>query len=341
MGGLLKTLSVSDGFPSALAFSSGERRRQETPKPNRPQSAGFGETQKRKPSITGEERQTGREIRLNTITNFKAHALSPATLKQSAPSVFAEGPAPGLSRRYTFVPTSEIVEGLQEAHWMPVQVEEQRARQAERIGFQKHVIRFRQLEQMATLDEWNVELVLLNSHDAGCAYQIHAGIYRRICSNGLVVSEGGFETLRFRHSGLNTVEVVKASLRVIESVPQISQRIHDFRTRSLTFGEQLNFARAALQVRYEDSPPVNPDALLRPRRVEDNSDDLWTIFNRVQENLIRGGVCDGHRGRNGRLRSVRALRGIDSKVTINKALWGLAEQVIRGYEPTPEVTLSV
>ena len=288
---------------------------------------------------SGEKRQSERETRLNT-TNFKASALSPATLKQAAPSIFAQGPAPGLSRRYTFVPTSEIVEGLQGADWMPVQVEEQRARQAERIGFQKHVIRFRRLEQMATLDEWNVELVLLNSHDAGCAYQIHAGIYRRICSNGLVVSEGGFETLRFRHSGLHTEEVVKASLRVIESVPQITRRIHDFRMRTMTWGEQLDFAKAALQVRYEDSAPVNPDAILRPRRVEDNADDLWTILNRVQENLIRGGVCDGHRGRNGRLRSVRALRGLDSKVTMNKAIWSLAEQVIKGYEPTPDVTLS-
>lgn len=259
---------------------------------------------------------------------------------QSAPSIYAQGPAPGLSRRYTFVPTSEIVEGLEGANWMPVQVEEQRARQIERVGFQKHVIRFRRLEQMATLDEWNVELVLLNSHDAGCAYQIHAGIYRRICSNGLVVSEGGFETLRFRHSGLKTEEVVRASLSVIESVPLISQRINDFRMRVMTWGEQLNFAKAALQVRYEDSAPVNPDAILRPRRVEDNSADLWTILNRVQENLIRGGVCDGHRGRNGRLRSVRALRGIDSKVTMNKALWDLAQQVIQGYEPTPQVSLT-
>lgn len=280
-----------------------------------------------------------RETQLNT-TNFKAHALSPATLMQSAPSIYAQGPAPGLSRRYTFVPTSEIVEGLQGANWMPVQVEEQRARQIERVGFQKHVIRFRRLEQMATLDEWNVELVLLNSHDAGCAYQIHAGIYRRICSNGLVVSEGGFETLRFRHSGLKTEEVVRASLSVIESVPLISQRINDFRMRVMTWGEQLNFAKAALQVRYEDSAPVNPDAILRPRRVEDDSADLWTILNRVQENLIRGGVCDGHRGRNGRLRSVRALRGIDSKVTMNKALWDLAQQVIQGYEPTPQVSLT-
>lgn len=143
--------------------------------------------------------QTAREITMS-VTNLKASALSTEVLRQSAPSVFAQVAAPGLSPRFTFVPTSEIVVGLQEANWAPVQVEEQRPRKVERLGFQKHLIRFRQVEQMQSLDEWNVKLVLLNSHDAGCAYQLHAGIYRRICSNELVVSEAGFEALRFRRA---------------------------------------------------------------------------------------------------------------------------------------------
>ena len=100
-------------------------------------------------------------------------------------------------------------------------------------------------------------------------------------------------------------------------------------------------ARAALAVRFEEDAPVDPGSLLQTRRSEDSSSDLWTILNRVQEHLIRGGASDGRRDRNGRLRTVRALRGIDSKVTLNKALWGLAEQVIQGSEPTPTVSLSV
>lgn len=275
-----------------------------------------------------------------STTNFKASALSTEALHQSAPSVFAQRPAPGLSTRYTFVPTSEIVAGLREANWVPVHVEEQRPRKVERMGFQKHLLRFRQVEQMQNLDEWNMELVLLNSHDAACAYQLHAGIYRRICSNGLVVSEAGFEALRFRHSGLNPQEVVRASLRVIEFMPQVSRRIQDFRMRMLTSHEQFAFARAALAVRYEKDAPIQPGTILQARRAEDLSSDLWTILNRVQEHLIRGGASDGQRDRNGRLRSVRALRGIDSKVTLNQALWGLADQVIAGSEPTPPVTLS-
>ena len=124
-------------------------------------------------------------------------------------------------------------------------------------------------------------------------------------------------------------------------MPQVSRRIQDFRMRSMSWGEQLAFARAALAVRFEEDAPVDPGSLLQARRAEDSSSDLWTILNRVQEHLIRGGASDGRRDRNGRLRTVRALRGIDSKVTLNKALWGLAEQVIQGSEPTPTVSLSV
>ena len=123
----------------------------------------------------------------DTTTNFKATALSEDTLRQRAPSIFASGPMAGVSARYTFVPTAEIVGELGRDGWVPVDVEEQRIRNEARRGFQKHLLRFRRAEQMQTLDEWNVELVLINSHDRGCAYQLHAGIYRRICANGLVI----------------------------------------------------------------------------------------------------------------------------------------------------------
>jgi len=109
----------------------------------------------------------------NETSNFKATALSDETLRGQAPSIFASGPMEGVSKRYTFVPTAQIVDGLREHDWVPVNVEEQRIRKETRRGFQKHLIRFRRTEQMETLEEWNVELVLLNSHDRGCAYQLH------------------------------------------------------------------------------------------------------------------------------------------------------------------------
>ena len=276
-------------------------------------------------------------------TNFKAIALTNDTLRSRAPSIFALGPMIGVSHRYTFVPTARIIEGLRELDWVPVDVEEQRIRNESRRGFQKHLLRFRRAEQMETLDEWNVELVLMNSHDAGCAYQLHAGIYRRLCSNGLVISEDAFEALRFRHAGLEPEEVVRASLRLMEFMPQVGERIQRFREHHLDARASLNFASQALLLRYPtlEEAPVDAETLLKARRPEDEGSDLWLVTNRVQESLCRGGVSDCRRDKRGRLRSVRMLRGIDSKVSVNKGLWELAERFANGETPTMPETVSL
>ena len=263
-------------------------------------------------------------------TNFKSEALTDEQLRLEAPSIFANAPMIGLSQRYAFVPTTEIVLGLREKSWLPVSAEQQRVRTSARIGFQKHLIRFRRAEQMKTLDEWNEELVLTNSHDAGCAYLIQVGIYRRLCSNGLVVSDSTFEAIRFRHAGLKPEAVVEASYRILDYVPKVAVLINDFRNRHLTDSEMTTFAEQALLLRFEDldCAPIEPRTLLMPRRLEDQGSDVWTTLNRIQENLMRGGLSDNRHTRAGRLRSLRSLRGIDSQIALNKGLWGLAERIV-------------
>lgn len=216
-------------------------------------------------------------------SNFKATALTETTLRQRAPSIFDSGPMVGVSPRYTFVPTARIVDGLGEHGWVPVNVEEQRIRNETRRGFQKHLIRFRRAEQMETLDEWNVELVLINSHDKGCAYQLHAGIYRRVCSNGLVLSEGSFEAIRFRHAGLLADEVVQASFRLLDYVPKVGELVERFRARTLEVRESLALAGHALVLRYASlaAAPIDSETLLKARRPADEGTDLWTTMNRA------------------------------------------------------------
>jgi hypothetical protein len=277
----------------------------------------------------------------HNTTNFKALALTEDMLRVQAPSIFASGPMLGVSPRYTFVPTARIITGLKDLNWVPVQVEEQRIRTEARRGFQKHQLRFRRAEQMETLDEWNVELVLLNSHDAGCAYQLHAGIYRRVCSNGLVLSEGSFETIRFRHAGLEPDEVIGASLRVLDYMPKVGELVGQLHARTLETRESLLFARSALALRYPQvqEAPVDAETLLKAHRPEDEGTDLWRTLNRVQLNLIQGGVSDWHKDRRGKLRSMRRLSGIDSKISVNKGLWSLAERVVKG-EPLEVETVT-
>ncbi len=284
-------------------------------------------------------------MNLHDTSNFKASALSEETLRRQAPSIYATGPIANVSPRYTFVPTAQIVDELRAQNWVPVSVEEQRIRNEARRGFQKHLLRFRRREQMETLDEWNVELVLLNSHDRGCAYQLHAGLYRRICSNGLVIGDGGFTAIRFRHTGLLGAEIVEASRRVVDFMPRVGDLVNRFRSRELEGHEALDLARHALLLRYESvaAAPVDPNTLLQARRPEDEGADLWRTLNRVGENLERGRIADWHQDRRGKLRSVRPLRGIDSKVSLHKGLWGLAECLADGkpLAPVLEVALAV
>lgn len=180
------------------------------------------------------------------VSQFKASARDNDTLRRWAPSILAEGPLDGVSKRYTFVPTASIVDGLRGHGWVPVAVEEQPIRIESRRGFQRHLLRLRLASQMVTLDEWNIELVLVNSHDGGCAYQLHAGLFRRICSNDLVLADTRFEAIRFRHSGLQPEEVVQASFRLIEVIPQISGLVEGFGKRTLEDSESHAFARHAL-----------------------------------------------------------------------------------------------
>jgi Domain of unknown function (DUF932) len=269
---------------------------------------------------------------MHEISNFKAETLDEESLRRTAPSIYASSPMLGVGSRYTFVPTARIVGGLRDLGWVPVAVQEQRIRTEARRGFQKHLIRFRRLEEMRVLSEWNLELVLINSHDAGCAYQLHAGVYRRICSNGLVTSEKSFEAIRFRHSGLQPEAVVAGSVALVEQFPRLGAQIEQFRKRDLTPWEAIAFARKACRIRYGAiaDVPVDTETLLKPRRKEDEGTDLWRTLNRLSENLLRGGVSDHHRDRRGKLRSVRCLRGIDSQVTLNKGIWALAERALSG-----------
>ena len=122
-------------------------------------------------------------------------------------------------------------------------------------------------------------------------------------------------------------------------MPKIGERIQRFRERLLEPRESRALAEAALLLRYPSvaESPIAPETLLQARRAEDEGADLWHATNRLQENLVRGGLSDDRRDRRGRLRSVRALRGIDSKVTVNKGLWSLAERLANG-EPLGQTT---
>src|SRR5258707_4624100 len=77
-------------------------------------------------------------------------AISDDEMRRFAPSVFASQPIEGVSERYSFLPTSSILNGMRANGWVPVRAQEQSIRTEARRGFQKHVVRFARFEHLQT-----------------------------------------------------------------------------------------------------------------------------------------------------------------------------------------------
>jgi hypothetical protein len=263
--------------------------------------------------------------------------LTDETLAMQAPSVFAEQAAGDVSDRYTFIPTSKIVSRMRAEGWAPVAAQEQAVRLDNRIGFQKHMIRFQQRNQIGRGGEYVAEIALVNSHDRSSAYQLHAAMYRLVCGNGLMVSDTTFEHISVRHSGGEADEIIAASFKLLANLPQLTANVESFRARQLNDPEAQAFAEAAIMLRWEavQNAPVSAAKVLESRRYEDQGNSLWQVYNRVQENLLRGGQKDYSRRRDNGSRHprTRPVTGLSEDIRLNKSLWHLAEALRSGNLP--------
>jgi hypothetical protein len=270
---------------------------------------------------------------MTNSSTFKNVYYTTEQLRQYAPSVFAEHAQNDVSEKYQFVKTIDIVEHLAKLNWLPTKCNEQKVKDADNKIYAKHMIRFRHADSEPILNSTHFEVMLVNSHNRSCAYQFMAGLFRLVCSNGMVVSDGTLANIRVKHVGGNMHEIEEASFQVIESIPLVANRIKTFREINLEPAEQNVFAHTAMLARYEDEAkfPVTPSMLLNTRRGDDVGADLWHTYNRVQENLTRGGMKDRTmRDASGkRKRKMSAVRGMNEDIKLNKALWTLTEQMAK------------
>src|SRR5215471_2690073 len=252
-------------------------------------------------------------------------------IRLAAPSVFATRPYDAMSARYRFFPTVHVVEGLMAQGFLPVRAQQSRSRIEGKGDFTKHLLRFRHASMTESARESTVpEIVLINSHDGTSAYHRSLGLYRVICTNGLVVKSAGIEDIRVRHSGRESLiqDVIEGSYRIIEEAPRALEQVEQWQHLQLSPPEQEVLAEAALELR-DSSLEVQPRALLAPRRWEDGDPnrerDVWRTMNTVQENLMRGGV----RGVNeqGQRRRLRGITSVDADTKLNRGLWVLTERM--------------
>jgi hypothetical protein len=188
--------------------------------------------------------------------------------------------------------------------------------------YARHIVRLRQLRESVTLVDAVPEIVLINSHDGTSSYTMHAGLFRPVCCNGLLMRIADIGFVRLAHRNVLVGEVVRSALELAARFDGMQMICEAMAARDLSLGERQSFASKALQLRYEGHAPIEPDRLLGVRRQADEGSDLWRVYNRVQENLLRGGLPG--RSQSGRQVSTRAIGAIREDVRINLALWNLA-----------------
>lgn len=264
--------------------------------------------------------------RFRNQVSFRSHVpLTEAQIMAVAPSIYAEEKHASRSDRYTCIPTGDVLRGLEKEGFSPFMVCQARPRDADKHQHAKHMVRLRHASQIDSREA--NEIILLNSHDGSSSYQMLAGVFRFVCSNGMV-SGDTLSDIRIRHKGNIVANVVEGAFRVLEDFEQIGGQMEGMKALTLNPGEQNAFAHAALALKYDTElapAPVTESQILLPRRPEDAGRDLWTTFNRVQENMIKGGL----RGRsaNGQVRQTREVTGIDQNIKLNRALWLLSEEM--------------
>ena len=224
------------------------------------------------------------------------------------------------SDRYTFIPTTSVIETLQEDGWEAWDAKQVRSRKWSDMHA-KHIVRMRRqrVEERTKVGDSFVELLIVNSHNGLQTYNLHAGIFRMVCSNGLIIGDENYGKVKVKHIGYSPDEVIAASQKLVASTHEIYQTRDNWNRQELELPERRQFFADAAALRWESPTEETIRQVSQARRVEDAGEDLWSIYNVAQENLTRAGWVDPKTRR-----KARKITSISRDVELNSQLWDLA-----------------
>jgi len=260
-----------------------------------------------------------------------ARALTEDEIFKIAPSVFAADAHHSRSERFSPIATIEMVRGLAKEGFSVVGAQQAVARVEDKQPYTKHLLRMRRLDDAVShrVGDSVFEILLRNGNDGSSAYNLMGGLFRILCANSLVAATADMDEVNVRHSGDAVGKVIEGTYKVLERREKVMAAQQDW--SQITCSDRIRnaFAKGAHVERFgEDSTsPVKPEQLLIPRRPADTGKDLWSLFNVVQENCVKGGIATRARNANGVMRraTTRTVNGIDQSVKVNKGLWAMAE----------------
>lgn len=274
------------------------------------------------------------ELATSFLTNDDLRRICPMALHTTPTN-------PDVSDRYVHANTMTVVEDLAKLGWFPVQAKQCRNKKNSSGIRSFHMIAFQNpdVKITKTLDDGEKivdtypRIILTNSHDGFNSFKFMLGLFRLVCSNGLVVCDNQMVDMAIRHINYDFEELRKVVASAIEKVPEIVNTMNEMRNVILTDEQKTALAKEVVKLRkgVEDDKDFVVEAevvedILTPVRKEDKGSDLWTIFNICQEKMIKGGF--GLRTSRNRLRRQRGITSIKKDMEFNQRLWQTASQYL-------------
>jgi len=272
-----------------------------------------------------------------TSNGAEFNPLTREQLKAQVPYAFMDAPSnPNLSKNYVHIPTSQVVDDLEKLGWYAQEGKQRKARSGRSTIFTTHMIKFINPDlkiKGKDGDDSFPQIILTNSHDGMSSFRFQLGIYRLVCSNGLVVATDEFADFKIRHMGYSFAELQETIAKTVEELPNKLEIMDKMVSTDLTENQQREFALKAFLLRQgikldsEQAKEARPteetiESILEAQREEDEGSNAWVVFNRIQEAITQGGFRGGLEGM--KMRKVRKIKSFQKDTQLNKQLFQLA-----------------
>ncbi|HLD91164.1 MAG TPA: DUF932 domain-containing protein [Patescibacteria group bacterium] len=241
-----------------------------------------------------------------------------------------------VTEKYKFQSTKDIISFFESQGFMLANKKICKVRNRSKQGFQKHMLRFNH-EALRIDDQNTLQVLVKNSHDGSSSLQINLGIYRLVCSNGMVIGRE-FVGYNLKHIGHNFYIKLEESLKeLIVAAPKYKEMIIRMQNVNLTNDQKDEIIKKAVNLRLqsiENVDNVDVSRSFSPIRIEDNTNDLYTVLNLVQERVIRGGIKYTTKTVNEnnvveiKNHSTKKINSIDKDLELNKNLFDIVSSYL-------------
>lgn len=248
-------------------------------------------------------------------------------IRRFAPAALTTSPHPVCSDKYQFVNTMDFVNEVATLGWEVEAVGQRISKDPEEALYGRHMIKFKHPDYIMPNGDY-YQLVISNAHNRMARLRADAGIFRLICSNGMIIKIQDQLSLSETHRNTTPEMLMEAVKKALQGIGTLAPHVEAMQHRIMTEEERYEFARQALEARHFDDqiadlPKSALINFLKPIRKEDQGDSLWVTYNVAQEKLISGEYFMHNKAKT-KLRKQQSITSAEVDYKVNTQLSELA-----------------